>query len=576
MVHDALLRRGHPGPILSRVRGLGSWKGALVGTVVLAALLASCSSDASDGDAERPDRGAQEQSVGTGWDVEFDVKISNASTKPLEVGVSYDPNNRPLFKELISSDTPGIESQAAGAGRAFVVPPTPDGTTAQELDLFIQQKIGSERTIERQGNEKPADEGSQELLIVLPTIQLRFRTDYVWTSQGCRSGWGKGDLTCTWLRTATVNIQTRGGDGYQRHYEDMQYCYDPTRLPNFAAEIGDPAQYWNAVPASSIDTITIDVRGAADLAKPCTTTPVGQTPASYPSAWLPGMSLSAGDNPGARLNLENLRLSEAQMPGIDLRKANLTSTDFTGNRRANLAYAQLDGATLTKTNFSDAILVGASFDGATITDARFPNALLTDVDLSTTKGTLPWEKVSGAQLCRTKLPQATIDDFASKNGGQQPDLNAACGDKLSKMMGAAGGDLMLVDTSSMVPVTLLGQSGTFDCAMPSTVGAFGTIPHPPAGCQGYYGSSRLVDESSLDDDTPRTTTTVAGRQPPLDIVHDGGFTLNPAGPTGATDGLSLSSDTLTNGWTAIACLAGLHDRISGTCRDEHIPLPDGS
>jgi hypothetical protein len=590
MVDDALLRAGRRDRIVRLVKGPGRWTSALVLAATLGALLASCSSgdgDAGDADAEvgRPDRGAQEQGV-RGWEVEFVVKIANASSKPLEVGVSHDPQGR--FEQLISSVDPTdptysrlavIQPQGAGSVKALVVPASPDGTTEQELDLLVQQKIGTDSTYVNSSQSQPAG-ATQDLMIVLPTIQLRFRTDYVWELQRCTGQVTLGSKRCTWERKATVNIQTRGGDGYQRHYQDMQYCYDPTRLPNFGSEIGDPAQYWNAVPAERISTITIDVRGAADMAKPCTTTPEGQPPKNYPAAFMPGMSLSPGDNPGPGLNLARLRLADAQMPGIDLRKANLTASDFSGTRRANLAYAQLDGTSLGAVNFSDAILVGASFDGATLVDAKgnaalFPGAVLTDVDLSKTTGALPWNNISTAKFCRTTLPESTLQEYRSKNGGEDPDLNAACGDKLSSIMGASGGNVMLVDTSSMVPLTLLLQSGSFDCPMPSAVGSFGAIPHPAPTCWGYYGSSRLIDSTSLDDDTSRTTTTIAGRQPPPDIVHDGGFTLASAGPTSPVDGLSISSGPLTNGWTGIACLAVLHDRTSGTCKDEHVPLPSG-
>lgn len=539
-------------------------------TTALCALVGGCSSGEAAEGPDGPDRDAQQQDVGTGWDLEFHVLFRNATSKPVEIGVATDPALGPDHKQLVSVATDGVQWQSAGSGRVLVVPPSPDGgLTVKEVDLFVQQKVGAPR-VRKDQPIKPDSDGSQDLLVSLPTMQLRFRQDYDWQrADGCGNTPLGGQGPCDYTRVSTMNVQTRFANGWQAGYSSIHKCLDPTELVNFDTEIGDPTKSWNAKPADDFDTVTIDLRSPTTMAKQvCPDT-------SYPGTVLTAMSLAPTSKPSAtdRVNWSGKKLPDAQLAGADLSWANLSGLDLSGDHRANLAYARLRHTNLRGAILSDAILAGADLTGADVTNASFRDALLYDVDLSTTTGTLLWQDVQGAHFCNTTLPAATIADYQLATGATDPpDTNGSCDEKITAAMGAPAGGTVLVDTNSSVPLTLLTQSSSFDCSLPSAVGSFGSLPLPAAGCTGSYGSSRLIEQGVPDDDVERTTTTLPGQNPPLSAIRDGSIQFGPAGPTGAVDGLSLSVGPLSSGWSSIVCLFVQRDPETGVCQDRHRAL----
>lgn len=555
---------------------------ALAALVVGGMLLAACAGAgdrSTTGQGEGIDRGAQEEQVADDWDAEFDITLNNWTTKSIEVAVIVDPNQRADGKQLISispppstdgSPTAAAQWQAAGRSRLIVVPPAPaGGATASQVDVHVQQKLNSTPSQTDRAS-KPDADGSQNVLLVLPTAQLRFRLDYDWQrADDCTHGNSYGPTGCDYHRTRTMNVQTRDATGWMADYQTVQQCLDPMRLTNFEQEIGDATQPWNARPMDTFNTVTVDFRAPSTIAtSPCPA-------AEFPNLRLPGMSLAPDSQPAAheRVNLSGKRFPDAQMPGVDLSYAKLAGVDLSSARRANLAYARLAHTDLTDATFSDAILAGADFTGATVTNASFRNAVLYDVDLSTTTGTLPWQNLAGAHLCRTKLPESTIEDYkATTKRTDPPDVDGSCDEKITGMMGSAPGNVALVDTNSSVPLTLAAQSGSFDCAMASVAGAFSTLAWPAPACWGIYGSSRLIEKGIPDDDVPRTTTTLKGQTPPHNALHNGSIDLGGTGASLPTDGLSLSSGTLPEGWTQIVCLFVQRDPETNSCQDLHRPL----
>lgn len=583
MVRNGLLRRAAFGPNVAGMERTRTTPAILIALGLLLGVTSACSSDGSpsaDGTpTSKPDRGAQENRVAGDWDVEFNVLINNSTLKPMEVGVSLDPHNVPNGEQNVVSATPGIQPQAAGNGTVFVVPPSPDGgETASQLNLYVQEKIGTSMVRENRA-QRPDVEGPQDLLIVLPTAQLRFRVDYSWKSENCGHN-PYGTSPCDYRRIGTMNIQTRDATGFQIPISTLQarQCFDPMNMPNFKAEVGGLDQAWNAKPVADLDTVTVDYRSATTM------TPIAAkcTEAKYPAVRLPGISLAPATKPvedTKRFNLSGRNLPGAEMPGIDLTYANLDSTDFTGAGRSNLAYARLAHANLVNTIFTGANLAGADLTDADVTDASFRNTILYDVDLTAAKlkdnRILPWANVSGAHLCRTKLPAATIADYVATIPDADPDgpdLNGSCGESIASMMGRLGANAVLVDTNSSVPLTLVRQYGSFDCAMASSAGSFGLLPWPATACWGTYGSSRLIEKGIPDDDVARTTTTLKGQTPPRNALRNGSFILDARGANTPLNGLSLNTEALPEGWKGLVCLFVQRDPETNACLDQHRAL----
>lgn len=548
----------------------------LAASGALAASLASCSSDTIEPAAvstETEDRGATEDAVSSSWESEFTITIENKSSKPMEIGVSPDPAGSSGARvQKVTAQPASYQPQEAGTGRVYVVPASKDGITAQKIDLLVQHRLDVSRTSQTQGQPGGID-NPQNLLISLPTLQLRFRIDYGWTSQ-CHQedklvGRQISRVTfCDNTRVSTVNIQTKYGNGWQYGYASIGNCFDPLTMPKFGTEIGDPTKYWNAKPAATFNTVTLEVLGVSEMherLKACTNS-------TYSNVYLPAMSLGPAGSSTEGISLTKRVLPQAQMPGIDLAHANLAGTTFAGTPRSNLAYANLSNATLTGTVFASAILVGARFDGADVTDAKFDQALLYDVDLSKATGDLPWENVSNAYMCRTKLPQSTIDSYYADKKNTAPIssmLNVHCANKLTSDLDQAA--TMIVDTSSSVPLTLVQQYGNFDCALPSTVGSYGQIW--TSQCSGKFGSSRLVETEATDVNTARTTTTVAGSTYPPSALRDGSVEVAPTAANGPHDGLATSLGPLPGGYTGIICSFLARNPETGGCRDQHVTLP---
>ncbi|WP_330305480.1 MULTISPECIES: pentapeptide repeat-containing protein [unclassified Streptomyces] len=150
--------------------------------------------------------------------------------------------------------------------------------------------------------------------------------------------------------------------------------------------------------------------------------------------------LSDQDGHGPRLSQADLcgaRLTDARMPGADLRGvwlggADLTRADLQGVdlseawlsdatlretklQKARLAAAKLDEATLYDTHFTGAVLTGCRMDHATQHGAWFSGAELTgawlqDVNLYNSQGLTTDQLLSAACLERTALPQGLRRD----------------------------------------------------------------------------------------------------------------------------------------------------------------------
>ena len=91
-----------------------------------------------------------------------------------------------------------------------------------------------------------------------------------------------------------------------------------------------------------------------------------------------------GDRSETGLGYENVKHYRLQLPGVDLRRANLYKANLTG---ANLNRARLNDANLLEANLSCAVLVNADLTRANATQAKFrwadlSNATLHDTNLS--------------------------------------------------------------------------------------------------------------------------------------------------------------------------------------------------
>jgi uncharacterized protein YjbI with pentapeptide repeats len=78
-------------------------------------------------------------------------------------------------------------------------------------------------------------------------------------------------------------------------------------------------------------------------------------------------------------DLSEVKLSEAELDGVDLRRTNLSGAEFF---RAKLSGAHLPEADLSWANLSGAFLAGANLAGADLSGALFPAADLSGADLS--------------------------------------------------------------------------------------------------------------------------------------------------------------------------------------------------
>jgi hypothetical protein len=136
--------------------------------------------------------------------------------------------------------------------------------------------------------------------------------------------------------------------------------------------------------------------------------PVSGDCVAHPYAQCPGADLHGVDFHSANLfsaNLSDANLSGALLFGAYLARANLSN--------ANVSNANLFGADLSRTDLSGADLTGAdlsrvklsttNLSGAVLVRANLYYADLTGADLSRTN-------ISGARLCRTTMPNGSIND----------------------------------------------------------------------------------------------------------------------------------------------------------------------
>ena len=78
-------------------------------------------------------------------------------------------------------------------------------------------------------------------------------------------------------------------------------------------------------------------------------------------------------------DLSEVKLSEAELDGVDLRRTNLSGAEFF---RANLSGADLPEADLSCANLSGAFLAGADLSGAILWVTKLSGALFPAADLS--------------------------------------------------------------------------------------------------------------------------------------------------------------------------------------------------
>jgi len=83
-------------------------------------------------------------------------------------------------------------------------------------------------------------------------------------------------------------------------------------------------------------------------------------------------------------DLSEVKLSEAELDGVDLRRTNLSGAEFfrADLRGVNLRGADLSGAHLSWANLSGAFLAGANLAGANLAGADLSGALFPAADLS--------------------------------------------------------------------------------------------------------------------------------------------------------------------------------------------------
>lgn len=543
----------------------GSARAALALAMALLATTTACSSDgvaatspptsAAAGTPTGADRGATEDKVDPDWDTDFTVSIVNSSTAPVEVGVSMDPRPGGDKEQYVGPSGAATSFTPAGKGRLLVVPAATSTTASKRVDMVVKQKLGLTPQHTTTTGRPDAISEVQDLLISLPTMQVRFKITYAWSSncvQKTDYAYPYHHDECSNDRKATVNIQTRTGDGYQLGYNKIATCLNPVRIEEIGSAISDPTAYWNAVPIERFNQLTIDVLPASKLSTDtCTGDPIVGVAA-------PGMSLAPLSKPASRLNLSEKHFSAPNFAGTDLAWADLSGAEMSGFPRANLAYADLRSADLTGTVLTDANLVGTRLDGALVdADTSFDGALLFGTDLSKVDiqpvapdkpAELPWTSFDDALFCNTKLPQSMIDAYVA-SWGVEPDLDAHCGDKLSAHLEGMGVSGTIVDASSAMPITLAQQNGSFDCPAPSTVGSFRVV-YVGSNCSGSYAATSL----------PGPTPT-------------GSVDVGTGGPVNATGGLAIAKTAPAGGWTGLVCSSALAGVATDGCTDAHRELP---
>ena len=128
-----------------------------------------------------------------------------------------------------------------------------------------------------------------------------------------------------------------------------------------------------------------------------------------------------------------LDLRGANLRGVDLCEANLSSANFSGADLSNsqLLEANLSNAILTSINLSNAMLFRANLSGADLNSANLSNATLASANLSRT--TLAFVNLSNAELSGANLSDAeftrvnlTGANLSGVTGLTQSELNRSC------------------------------------------------------------------------------------------------------------------------------------------------------
>lgn len=461
---------------------------------VLAASLASCAGSSAQPDP--PSRTATKELASSGWDLEFHVVLTNATRRPVEVAVASAPGEGSL---QVSTDPPSAKTSVG----TIVVPASPDAESAALVDVFVQAKPGGDRlrVLRQSTSIPPDDEAPTHLRLVTPTVQLGFDAYYEWQAYGgCdRDNIGLTNrLTgerrrCDVERRTLVKITTMDHDGFQVPIESALTCLDPTRLPKFGSQIGDPTKPVNARYAArslldpndaspTLDRVEVSFRSPAAIAEDLDTERCANEPPVPGTALAGGFALSTPTVQDPLPRLVRHKMPRAVLPGIDLSGTNLNDVDFTGDVGANLSHADLSDTKLARARLDKAILIDADLEGADLTDAVLSEAVLFGVDLTTTTGKPKlW---NGIKVCRTKLP-----DYMRDGAGKviRPDRDCNLG--LASAVGAQPGyDAALVDTGSERPLVLTAFSDP-DCAAMAAVGSYQPLRLPACGAS--YASALL-------------------------------------------------------------------------------------
>lgn len=228
---------------------------------------------------------------------------------------------------------------------------------------------------------------------------------------------------------------------------------------------------------------------------------------------LAGIELPQGSSL-ARADLRAANLTEAQLGGVDLHEANLTSSDLT---RANLRFADLHGArlpgavlveaNLSRANLGRANLTGADLRGADLyragagARARFDGAILVEANLVRTNlegASMRAANLSGARLTNARLDSTVMSDADLTRAEIFKSLIEIGGQKMGPAH-ATFLDGAILDETDISPVVLSGAYITDATRLPAALASDPWIRARIADCA-RWASTYTADGRSLPTD----------------------------------------------------------------------------